>query len=67
MERDTVHQIQDLQIGDRFCFPGDRQKGIASEVLSKNGAWVGYKKDGKPRQFIKGYKRVIFLRSNISQ
>lgn len=64
MERESIQNIGDLKIGDRFCFERDRKKGIVSEVTSKTRFSVQYKKEfGRGSCVL--YKEVVFLRSTI--
>jgi hypothetical protein len=61
MERDSIQNIGNLQIGDRFCFPGDRKKGIVCELTIKEGWWMYYKK-GDWIVHAGSDKKLIFLR-----
>lgn len=63
MERDSITHIGNLKIGDRFCFPADRKKGIVCEVTKKRGYITTYTKNGFNCKCSNFYKEVIFLRS----
>ena len=64
MERNSIQNLGDLKVGDRFCFMGNRKKEIVSVITHKKGFFTHYAKSGRTGVTSDFYKQVIFLRSN---
>ena len=62
MKRYDIIPINDLAVGDRFCFKSDKRNGIVCQVTNKRGYLTTYKKLGTEHKSFSCYTPVIFLR-----